>query len=141
MKPKAIADFIPLVNTDYTELADYKQDLVKSKSIGNHHPIYYFAEKLDMPVDDVATAFAKKSTVYFKIKPDKLKSKLDVLVKHNVDCASILGSSMTFKHYSAEKIDEIIISLKKKGLDKIVSSMIHVSGSPQLEMYATLFLI
>ncbi|XP_031616833.1 uncharacterized protein LOC116336809 isoform X3 [Contarinia nasturtii] len=129
MKPNNIADFIPLLIADAIVLEKYKRDLVDFNAIGNDHPIYYFSAKLKIPVTEVAASFAAKSEVFLKTMPNVFKTTLDVLLKHGVDRTTILSCSKVFKHYSVAQIDHRIKSLKKIGLDKISTYMIHTLNS------------
>lgn len=76
-----------------------------------------------MPANVVAAHFAENGIGFDQI---QLESKLDVLLKYNVDRESILNSKKTFR-YSAERIEEEICQLKSKGFHKISSWMIFDS--------------
>lgn len=48
MEPINVADFIPLMNADTSELENYKYILEEYNAIGSNHPIYHFSEKLEV---------------------------------------------------------------------------------------------
>lgn len=78
----------------------------------------------------VAARFTENRAIFFKNSPDLLESKLNVMLKHDVDRASILKCQYTFK-LSVHQIEEIICKLKNDGLDRISSWMIIPKKSPE----------
>ncbi|XP_031621664.1 uncharacterized protein LOC116339767 [Contarinia nasturtii] len=129
MEPKNINDFIPLLSVPTSELNSYKCHLKTHNTIAKNHPIYYFSEKLNMPVSVVAARFAQN---YIGFDQCELDRKLDVLMKHNVDKDSIFNYKDTFK-YSADKIDKKICKLKNDGLEIISSWMIPKCNTAKLK--------
>lgn len=162
MLPKKIEDFIPLMCADSFELSNYKTFLECHNSIGLAHPIYYFSEQLNViilhfqshlwpiflftltklcknlllffqiPPEIVAGRFAESKQVFFELEPYILKTKLNILLKYDVEPMSILNCKTTFKQ-SDEIIQEILCKLQSNGIDKISSWMIFSSSRPDHE--------
>lgn len=74
-----------------------------------------------IPTDEVATQFAKHRL--FEVTAKRLKSKLDLLLEHDIKPSSILNCEQTFR-LSDAVLKQNISTLRSSGIDEIASYLI-----------------